>query len=190
MTTALHDKREEHQRPARAKSSVTTIPSALPSESSLEVAGCFSSAQTEDAMSPRVALRSLLSLALLSLACFQPSAAAQESSKRPVVEVAICLDVSSSMDGLIASAKRKLWDIVNDLARAKPTPELRVALFSYGNNAYDPKTGWVRQELALTSDLDRVSEKLVALQATKIPSSEEYVARVCRDATERLQWSA
>ena len=54
-----------------------------------------------------------------------------------MVEVVLCLDVSSSMDGLIASAKQKLWDIVNDLARAKPTPELRVALYSYGNNAYD-----------------------------------------------------
>src|SRR6266550_3451359 len=68
------------------------------------------------------------------------------------VDVAICLDVSSSMDGLVASAKQKLWDVVNDLARAKPAPNLRVALFSYGNNAYDPKTGWVRQELDLTSD--------------------------------------
>ena len=29
----------------------------------------------------------------------------------------ICLDVSGSMDGLIDSAKNKLWDIVNELAR-------------------------------------------------------------------------
>src|SRR5262249_54907489 len=149
----------------------------------------FSSAETEDAMSPRVASRCSLVLALFTLAFCQDPAAAQETSKRPVVEVALCLDVSNSMDGLNASAKKKLWDIVNDLARAKPTPELRVALFSYGNNAYDPKTGWVRQEIALTSDLDRVSEKLVNLHATKIPGSEEYVARVCRDAVERLQWS-
>src|SRR5262249_61861112 len=51
-------------------------------------------------------------------------------------------------------------------------------------------TGGVRQEIALPSDPDRVSEKLVNLHATKIPGSEEYVARVCRDAVERLQWSA
>jgi hypothetical protein len=93
------------------------------------------------------------------------------------------------MDGLIASAKQKLWDIVNDLARAKPTPTLRVAVYSYGNNAYDAKAGWVRQEIELTSDLDKVSEKLVALHATKVSSSEEYVGRVCRDAVEKLKWS-
>lgn len=115
---------------------------------------------------------------------------AGEEVKRPVVEVALCLDVSNSMDGLIAAAKQKLWDVVNDMARAKPTPELRVALYSYGNNAYDASAGWVRQEIALTSDLDRVSEKLVTLQATKVAGSEEYVARVCRDAVARLDWSA
>src|SRR5262249_3511933 len=109
-----------------------------------------------------------LPLALLALALAGESPAAPAPAPRNVGEVAICLDVSNSMDGLIASAKTKLWDIVNDLAKVKPTPELRVALFSYGNNAYDAKTGWVRQELDLTSDLDRVSEKLTALQATKI----------------------
>jgi hypothetical protein len=130
-----------------------------------------------------------LGIALLALGFCDALPAAEPAQAAPVVEVAICLDVSSSMDGLIASAKHRLWDIVNDLAQAKPTPRLRVALFSYGNNAYDPKTGWVRPEVGLTSDLDRVSEKLVPLQATKIPNSEEYVARVCRDAVEKLDWS-
>ena len=74
------------------------------------------------------------------------------------------------MDGLVASAKQKLWEIVNDLAKVKPTPRLRVAVFSYGNNAYDPKTGWVRQEIGLSDDLDRVAEKLFALQATNVAS--------------------
>src|SRR5262245_23356211 len=106
-------------------------------------------------------VRFIASIALSALFVLLASpASAQQAVKRPVVEVALCLDASSSMDGLIASAKQKLWDIVNDLARAKPAPELRVAVFSYGNNAYDAKAGWVRQEIDLTSDLDRVSQKL------------------------------
>ena len=35
---------------------------------------------------------------------------------------------SGSMDGLIDSAKRKLWAFVNELARVEPTPTLRVGL--------------------------------------------------------------
>ena len=58
------------------------------------------------------------------------------------------------MQRLIDSAKIKLWDLVNDLAKAKPTPIVRVGLYSYGHNSYDPKKGWVRKEVDLTDDLD------------------------------------
>lgn len=102
------------------------------------------------------------------------------------IDLAICLDVSNSMDGLIASAKAKLWDIVNELAKIKPMPNLRVALFSYGNDNYDPKIGWIKKDLDLTTDLDALYQKLFGL-TTK--GGTEYVTRVCRDAVEQLDWS-
>jgi hypothetical protein len=102
------------------------------------------------------------------------------------IDVVICLDVSNSMDGLIASAKVKLWDIVNDLARVKPTPHLRVGLYSYGNDGYDPKVGWVRKDLDLTTDLDELYKKLNALTTN---GGTEYVTRVCRDALQQQKWT-
>ena len=61
-------------------------------------------------------------------AAVQP--AASPASDKPAapaegkaIDLVICLDVSGSMDGLIDSAKIRLWDIVNELARIKPTPE-------------------------------------------------------------------
>ena len=51
------------------------------------------------------------------------------------IDLAICLDTSGSMSGLLNSTKQKLWDIVNDLAMAEPTPKLRVALLTYGSPA-------------------------------------------------------
>src|SRR5437868_5903804 len=106
------------------------------------------------------------------------------------IDVVVCLDVSSSMDGLIASAKLKLWDVVNDLARARPAPDLRVALYSYGHNGYDPNAGWVRKELDLTTDLDEVYRQLNRLAANTVRGGDEYVARVCRDALRDQKWSA
>ncbi len=38
------------------------------------------------------------------------------------IDLAICLDTSGSMDGLIESAKQRLWALVNDLAKAEPAP--------------------------------------------------------------------
>jgi hypothetical protein len=102
------------------------------------------------------------------------------------IDVVICLDVSNSMDGLIGSAKMRLWDIVNDLAKIKPTPNLRVGLYSYGHTSYDAKAGWVRKESDLTTDLDQISKQLFGLTTR---GGTEYVARVCRDALRDQKWA-
>ena len=109
-----------------------------------------------------------------------------EDKPAPVVDVVLCLDVSSSMNHLIDSAKAKLWDIVNDLGTVKPTPRLRVGLYSYGHTTYDQNKGWVRKEVDLTDDLDTVYRKLNGLT---INGGTEYVARVCREALVEQKWS-
>src|SRR4051812_47352079 len=116
------------------------------------------------------------------------SVAAPPADKTKPVDVVLCLDTSNSMDGLIDSAKRKLWAVVNDLAKMEPTPSLRVGFYSYGNNTYDAKRGWTRQETALTTDLDEVCKRIAALRCAA-PGSDEFVARVTRDALAELKWS-
>src|SRR5438477_4899923 len=80
------------------------------------------------------------------------------------VDLVIALDTSGSMDGLIDSARQKLWDVVNLLAHAKPQPILRVGVISYGNTRYEAARGWVRKDLDLTTDLDGAYAKLFALR--------------------------
>jgi hypothetical protein len=130
--------------------------------------------------------------ALLLAAVAVPAVPAADDPAKPepappkVIDVVICLDVSNSMDGLIGSAKMKLWDIVNDLAKIKPTPQLRVGLYSYGNDTYDAKIGWIRKEADLTTDLDLISQKLFGLTTQ---GGTEYVTRVCRDALVQQKWA-
>jgi hypothetical protein len=79
-----------------------------------------------------------------------------------------------------------LWDIVNELGRAKPKPYLRVALYAYGTPAYGASSGYVRKEIDLTDDLDSVYAKLTALHTN---GGDEYVARVVRAGTIDQPWS-
>jgi hypothetical protein len=130
-------------------------------------------------------LRFALAVAALAAALTGPARA----EPAPAIDVVLCLDVSSSMDDLLDSARAKLWDLVNDIGKVKPTPKLRVGLYSYGHNGYDAKKGWVRREIDLTDDLDTVYKRLCALR-TAGRGSEEYVARVCRDALAEQPWSA
>ncbi len=102
------------------------------------------------------------------------------------VDLAIALDVSGSMSGLIESAKQRLWDIVNELGRAQPQPVLRVAVLSYGNPAYGAQSGYVRVDQPLTSDLDAVNETLFAFGTN---GGDEYVARAVDTSVKSLQWS-
>ncbi len=103
------------------------------------------------------------------------------------IDVVIALDVSGSMDGLIESAKQRLWDIVNELGRAQPQPELRLAILSYGNPEYGAQSGFVRIDLPFTSDLDAVSKTLFEFTTS---GGDEYVARVVQTAVNDLSWSS
>lgn len=95
------------------------------------------------------------------------------------IDLAICLDTSNSMDGLIDSAKMQLWTIVNTLDKADPKPNLRIALLAYGNESYGSENGWVRTYLDFTEDLEVVYDKLFQLETN---GGTEYVSRVTRAA--------
>ena len=71
-------------------------------------------------------------------------------SKPPRIQLAILLDTSNSMDGLIDQAKTQLWNIVGQFSKTKlagETPELEVALYQYGNDGL-PAIGYPAAEIA------------------------------------------
>lgn len=110
-------------------------------------------------------------------------------TKQPIVEIAILLDTSNSMDGLIDQAKGQLWKIVNKFIKAKQNgraPEVHVALFEYGKSSLPSSEGYIRLIEPLTNDLDRISEDLFAL---KTNGGDEYCGWVIKEAAERLTWS-
>jgi len=113
----------------------------------------------------------------------------KEAADGPRIDLALLLDTSNSMDGLINQARAQLWKVVNDLATAKKdgkTPRLRVALYEYGNSGLPTDGGYVRQVLPLTDDLDKVSEELFALSTN---GGDEYCGRVIEAAAQGLEWS-
>jgi len=111
------------------------------------------------------------------------------NAARPVVQLALLLDTSNSMDGLIDQARTRLWQIVKDLARARQDGQrarLEVALFEYGNNGLAAESGYIRQVVAFTDDLDRLSAELFALRTN---GGDEYCGAVIARAVANLGWS-
>lgn len=118
-----------------------------------------------------------------------PSAPAPPPPRQPVIQLAILLDTSNSMDGLIDQARTQLWRVVNEFGTARKnglTPALQVALYEYGNDGLPASGGHIRRVLPFTTDLDRVSEELFALRTN---GGEEYCGQVIAEAVRGLQWS-
>lgn len=112
-----------------------------------------------------------------------------ETNNKQKIKIALLLDTSNSMDGLIEQAKSQLWSIVNELAAAKHEegrPSLEISLYEYGNDGLSARTGHIRQVLPFTEDLDDISEKLFELRTN---GGQEYCGYVINTSLTDLTWS-
>ncbi len=109
--------------------------------------------------------------------------------KGNTVKIALLLDTSNSMDGLIRQAKAQLWDIVNKFTYARcgngEKPNLQIALYQYGNDGLPSQEGYLQQVIGFTSDLDELSEKLFSLSTN---GGEEFCGKVIHTAVGQLNW--
>ncbi len=106
-----------------------------------------------------------------------------------LIQMAILLDTSGSMEGLIEQAKTQLWKIVNEMATAKKNgklPRLMVGLYEYGKSSIPASEGYLRMIVPLSEDLDRISEELFRLTTN---GGDEYCGKVIQAATTGLSWS-
>ena len=117
------------------------------------------------------------------------SAESTATSTSNKIQVALLLDTSNSMDGLIEQAKSRLWNIINTLTTLKyegKEPQIEIALYEYGNDGLSSANNYIRQVAPLTTDLDLISEKLFALRTN---GGSEYCGAVIQNAVKSLKWN-
>ncbi|ULQ52239.1 vWA domain-containing protein [Flavihumibacter fluvii] len=115
-----------------------------------------------------------------------------ESPMHPAkkIQVAILLDVSNSMDGLIDQAKAQLWNMVSVMGKASCdgfTPQIEIALYEYGRSSNNPGAGYVQRINSFTKDLDQVSKNLFRLTTN---GGDEYCGQVMFTSLKELEWDA
>ncbi|HEV8512396.1 MAG TPA: vWA domain-containing protein [Cyclobacteriaceae bacterium] len=115
----------------------------------------------------------------------------RHTSKDQNILLALLLDTSNSMDGLIDQAKSQLWKIVNELAAAKcgdgSKPNIKIALYEYGNSGLPSSEGYIRQVSGFTTDLDALSGKLFSLRTN---GGEEFCGQVIHTSLKELAWTS
>ena len=108
----------------------------------------------------------------------------------PRIQVAILLDVSGSMDGLIEQAKAQLWNMVSVMGKAqcnRVTPSIEIALYEYGRTTNSKADGYVKKISGFTGDLDMLSKNLFALTTN---GGDEFCGQVIYTSLKDLHWDA
>ena len=138
-------------------------------------------------------LTALLLFAAFVFSSFVTPSSYQKKKNKPAqpkIQVAILLDVSGSMDGLIEQAKAQLWNMVSVMGKAKcngMAPKIEIALYEYGRTTNDVKAGYVKQISGFTGDLDMLSKNLFSLTTN---GGDEYCGQVIYTSLKELQWDA
>lgn len=125
---------------------------------------------------------------IISIVTLRLTVYSQENND-DLIQIALLLDTSNSMDGLINQAKSQLWKIVNEFALARKNgkiPKLQIALYEYGNNYISANEGYIRKVVDLTNDLDKISDELFKLTTN---GGDEYCGEVIEKAVNDLKWS-
>src|SRR5689334_21989437 len=122
----------------------------------------------------RRCVAALVVLGVAGLAC------AKEEEK-PRIDVVFCVDCSGSMGGVIETAKQKVWEIVNTVAKARPVPQLRIGLIGYGDSDRTFRT------FPLSGDLDEVYKNLVTFKDEGWGN--EFVGLAVHKAVEEMKWA-
>lgn len=145
---------------------------------------------------PLLAVATVCAAALLAFAFCKPHKQKQITTAPPPttdqkIQVAILLDVSNSMDGLIDQAKAQLWTMVNTLGRVhcdnKANPKIEIALYEYGTPRNDVRKGYIRQINNFITNLDSLSQNLFALTTN---GGDEYCGHVIYSSINELKWDS
>ena len=128
-------------------------------------------------------MKKLIAAAMVALSALPVAAqdAAPAAPAKPRVDIVFCVDRSGSMNQVIETAKQKVWGIVNEVAKSKPAPILRIGLIGYGSADLDIKL------FPLSDDLDKVYENLMTFKVDM--GGDEWVGWAAKKAADDMLWA-
>ena len=136
----------------------------------------------------------LLNKAQLLLVFIVDFAIAQEvfdqKKDPPKIQVALVLDTSTSMDGLLLQTRTEIWKLSNYLRQQRlhnVKPTIEFSILEYGNANLSKEKGYVRVVADFTT---RLSSLAIDLQQLTPLGGEEWCGYALQTAIDSLQWSS
>jgi Mg-chelatase subunit ChlD len=108
------------------------------------------------------------------------------NGQRPSIEIAFCIDTTSSMDSYIAAVKERVREIMKSTTEWKSHPTVRMAVVAYRDVGDD----YLTQKDDFTDDVERTRTFLSNLRAEGGGDVPEHVTAGLRATVEQLSWSS
>lgn len=105
------------------------------------------------------------------------------------IDLAFCIDLSGSTNGIIHPLRDKMWDIINDFLNYSPRPDVRIAMVVYGRPTFGKKNHYVKVLSDFTHDYDTIIYELYKLRE-KVEEGLTLVGYAIATAVTELNWFA
>ena len=104
------------------------------------------------------------------------------------VQVALILDTSSSMDGLLHQARSQISDMIADLRKDREGRDKSVAvsIYHYGNSSASEASGYVEELAPFTLDVEKVQQ---GLDRVRVGGEREFAPSAIKKAVLDAAWS-
>lgn len=106
-------------------------------------------------------------------------------AEKSKIEIVFVLDTTGSMGGLIEGAKLKIWAIVNEIMKAKPTPELKIGLIGYRDKGDE----YVTKVFDISDNIDEIYKNLLSFSVRGGGDEPESVNKALDEAVNNIKWS-
>ena len=103
---------------------------------------------------------------------------------KPKIQVVFLLDATGSMEGLIGTAKEKIWSITSSLSQTDPAPEIEVGMLFYRDRGDD----FITKIIPLGTDMDNLYEQLMAINASGGGDGPESVNQALYEGVNKMEW--
>ncbi len=115
---------------------------------------------------------------------------AQKSSEiePPAIEIAFCLDLSGSTNGLIDNFRESIWGVINHINLYKPAQQLRIGVVGFSRPSFGKSSAYVKVLSNLTSDYDRMVADLWKLKP-EVEKGDQFVSNALTMTGSGLNWS-
>ena len=126
-------------------------------------------------------------LLLLSFLCLAGKIKAQQKTGKPV-DIVICMDLSSSSNGLIDHLRNHIWDYWYTLSNCQPAPNYRIGIVVYARFSYGKQNGYSKVLYDLGTDFEKMSNLLFKIPS-RIEKGDQYVGAALNTCLKKISWS-